>query len=220
MDGEREEHAMKFGARALAAAAIITLLAGSAVAFLPRAAGQEPEPTPATERSARSVAFLERVAALLGVDVAQLTQAVRDAQLEIIDEALASGRIDEEQAARARERVNDGRGLRVRERRVMHERRAQIRARIIVTAATAMGITPEELRASLKVGESIADVAAEQGVPIEDVEAAILDAAKAKLDRAVANGRINQARADELLANLDARLDDVLTRKRAPSPAR
>lgn len=46
----------------------------------------------------------------------------------------------------------------------------------------------------------------------------ILDAAQAKLADAVTNGRIDQARADEMLQRLGDRLDEVLVRARASVP--
>jgi hypothetical protein len=216
VDAEREDHTMKIKSTLLAATIALTILAGSLAALVRQAGAQEPEATPAAARGERRTAFLERVAALLGVDLARLQQAIKDARLELIDEALANGHIDEGQAAQARERASNGQGFRRgKERRGRQERRAKIRAGIIEESAAAIGISADELKASLKAGNSIADEAAEHGVALEDVKASILDAAKTKLKAAVANGRIDQAKADEMLAKLESRLDDLLNKKRA-----
>jgi hypothetical protein len=206
---------IRIGALAALAALTITGIA-AAFAFAPRTGAQEPEATPAAAHGARRTEFIERVAANLGVEPAQLEQAIRDARLAMIDEALASGAITDEQAERARQRVNDGKPPRPRERHHQHARRAAVREGIVEHSAAAIGVTPEELRASLRAGSSIADVAASHDVPLGDVKSAILDAAGAKLDRAVANGRIDRARADEMLAALASRLDELLQRKRTP----
>ncbi len=212
---------MKIRSTLLAMMVAVTILAGSLAVFVPQTGAQELEATPPAGRSERKTAFLERVAALLGVDLARLQEAIRDARLELIDEALANGRINEAQAVKARERANNGEGFgRLKERRAGHERRANIRAGIIETAARAIGISADELKESLKAGNSIADEAAEHGVPLDDVRASILDAAKTKLDAAVANDRIDQDRADATLAKLESRLDDLLNKKRAAPATR
>ena len=52
--------------------------------------------------------FLARVAEKLGVSEAQMEAAIQEANLETIDEAVAEGRITEEQANKLRERAEDG----------------------------------------------------------------------------------------------------------------
>jgi hypothetical protein len=198
------------------AAASATILVGGVLAA-GRAAAQEPEPTLAVEQRERPVGFLERLARLLGVEVETLQQAIKDVRLAAIDEAEAGGRINLERAAKARDRVNSGEEPRNTDRRV-HQRHARLRAAIIDQAAAAIGVTADDLRASLRAGNSIADEAAARGVALDEVESAILDAARAKLERAVASGRIDQARADELIARLDARLDELLQRRRTAAP--
>ena len=78
----------------------------------------------------------------------------------------------------------------------------------MTAAATALGITPAELGAKLRAGDSLKDVAADKGVPYETVSAAVVASVKADLDAAVAAGTIKQARADRILARLEANLAD------------
>ena len=80
-------------------------------------------------------------------------------------------------------------------------------------------MTAGELREQLRAGKSIADVAADRGVSLDDVKARILEAAETKLDEAFANGRIDQTKADEALERLGDNLDEILNRKRE-APAR
>jgi hypothetical protein len=219
-DGDREERAMKVKTTMLAAGAALVMLGGSLLALASYAGAQEPQATPPVERGEGRAAFLERVAARLGVNVAQLQQAIEETRLELIEEALGDGRIDEGQAAKARERVASGDGPgRLQEPRGRHERRAKVRAGIIEHAAEAIGISADELKQSLKAGNSIADEAEKHGVALEAVKSSVIDAAKAKLDSAVANGRIDQSRADEMLAKLEARLDELLIKKRVAPAA-
>jgi hypothetical protein len=206
----------------LAAAATIALLGGSALALVPSASAQDADATPPTaERHEKRGRFLERVASLLGIDVAVLEQAIKDARSEAVEEKLAAGEITEERAAKARERIENGRGgggFKERgERR--HERKLKIRGALIEQAATALGITADDLKSELKAGKSVAEVASDLGVSLDDVKASILDAAKSRIDQAVANGRIDQPKADAALEKLSDRLDNLLNRKRAAPAA-
>ncbi|MEX2225213.1 MAG: hypothetical protein WEB52_02040 [Dehalococcoidia bacterium] len=155
--------------------------------------------------------IMARVAEKLGIGEEQLRSAFKDPQLDAVSEALANGRINEEQAANARERIEQGKpplGV-VRAHAVLQARRA-----IIESAAGALGITADELRAELRAGASIADVATERGVSIDDVKARIIADAEARLAALVADGRIDQAGADAALATLSERLDEIVTRAR------
>ena len=86
-------------------------------------------------------------------------------------------------------------------------------------AAKALGMTTAELRAELKSGKDLKQIAADKGVPYATVTAAALAPVKAKLDAAVAAGTIKQARADKILARLEANLADGRLRNGDPAPA-
>ncbi|MEO1059438.1 MAG: hypothetical protein AAFY28_21230, partial [Actinomycetota bacterium] len=60
-----------------------------------------------------------------------------------------------------------------------------------------LGLTPAELREQLMDGSTLADVAAEQGVDPQAVIDEIVGETQERLDEAVANGRLDQAEADE-----------------------
>lgn len=71
-------------------------------------------------------------------------------------------------------------------------------------AATALGMTADELRTELEAGTSIAQVAADKGVAVETVTAALKADLQTRLAQAVTDGKITQAQADERLADADA----------------
>ncbi|MFM7095532.1 MAG: hypothetical protein ACKOYL_13410, partial [Actinomycetota bacterium] len=62
----------------------------------------------------------------------------------------------------------------------------------------------------LQSGKSLADVAKAKGVDVAAVKAAITADMKAHLDEEVASGEHTQAEADAKLAELTARLDDIV----------
>ena len=75
-----------------------------------------------------------------------------------------------------------------------------------------LDMTAEELRAALADGQSLADVAGEQGVAIEDLKAALVEAATERIDEAVAEDRIDADRAAELTEGLSDHVDELLNR--------
>ena len=77
-------------------------------------------------------------------------------------------------------------------------------------AATALGVTQEELMTALRDGQSIADVAASKGVDVQVVIDAMVADAQAHLAEEVASGEITQDQADARLAELTTRLTEMV----------
>jgi len=65
--------------------------------------------------------------------------------------------------------------------------------------AKALGLTETELMTALRDGKTIAQLAQEKGVSTETIVNALVAAEKARLDQAVADGKLTQAQADALL---------------------
>jgi len=142
----------------------------------------------AEEPTGRGGRMAEALAERLGIGVDEL-RAKRQAALEDrLAEALASGRLTQEQVDKIRE----------------HPVRAGIAAgklkvagvAIFKAAAEALNMEIAELRQEIASGKSLADVAGEQDVPVATLKASILAEVDAQLDQAVANGRLTQPRAD------------------------
>jgi hypothetical protein len=77
-------------------------------------------------------------------------------------------------------------------------------------AAAYLGLTPAELRAQIESGKTLAQVAADQGKSVDGLESAILAGAKARLDDAVAAGKITAAQEQQMLDRLAAHIDDLI----------
>jgi hypothetical protein len=208
----------------IAGAVAALVLASAAFGVVRLAAAQEDDNGATPPAQQRGDEFIDRLAQKLGVDATQLQQAIRDTQLELVDEALAEGRVTDEQAQKARERIESGKGPafgKFKDRGSRgHGPPGHAYGKALMgmkeVAAVALGMTEDELEAELDAGKSIADVAAERGLPLDNVKSAILDAARARLDTAVNNGRLDRARADQMLDQLSARLDDALHKRKAP----
>lgn len=82
----------------------------------------------------------------------------------------------------------------------------------LAAAATALGMTEEELRTALAVdGTSLAEVAEAQDVEVDALVEALVQAEQERIAQSVEDGRTTQAEADERLADLEARVTERVT---------
>jgi hypothetical protein len=80
-------------------------------------------------------------------------------------------------------------------------------------AAKYLGLTQAQLRQKLQSGQSLADVAKAQKKDVAGLEAALSAAAKSRLDKAVADKKLTQAQADDLLSALKSHIDGAVNAK-------
>jgi hypothetical protein len=163
------------------------------------------------ERAARCDARLAKVAEKRGVTVDQLQANAGARLLARIDAAEKAGRISKERAASIRERVEAANLCGARKHvaaRVAH--RGMVKA-----AADFLGLNRAELRAQLP-GTSLAALAAKQDKSEAALEAAMIAPAKERFAKAIAAGKITQARADVAAKRL-AKLADRLANKVFPT---
>jgi polyhydroxyalkanoate synthesis regulator phasin len=83
-------------------------------------------------------------------------------------------------------------------------------------AATALGVTEEELVTALADGQSIAEFAAARGVDVQTVVDAMVADAKAHLDEEVAEGDLTQAEADARLAEVTEKITAMVNGEMPP----
>lgn len=75
---------------------------------------------------------------------------------------------------------------------------------LINAAADATGLTAREIAEQIRAGSTLSEVISANGSTPEAVVAAALEAAQTRLDEAVANGRLTQQQADDMLTGLQA----------------
>lgn len=80
--------------------------------------------------------------------------------------------------------------------------------------AAAIGIEEDALRAELEAGQSIADVAAANGVDAAVIVDLLVDSAEERIAEKVEEGRITEEEAAEKLANVEERAEDRVERVR------
>lgn len=180
--------------------------------------------------------FLGRVADKLGIGEDELRSAMTEAEQDIIDERVAEGTLTAEQGERLKERIeNQGllgprggplgalaEGEHVRDRvcdRIFDCIRDRVREHLheqygrlpMEAAATVLGLEPEELLSELNDGKTLAEVAEEQGMAVDEFAAALLAQAQQDLDALVAEGKLTQDEADAIYERLEENIDLIVS---------
>ena len=73
-------------------------------------------------------------------------------------------------------------------------------------------MTRQELAAELRSGKSLAQIAVAKGKSVDGLVAAMVAPAKARLAKAVANGRLTRQRADDILERLTDGVERIVQR--------
>lgn len=194
------------------------LLAGALAAGAHIAGAQAPTPTPTPRPQATATPrpggkaeelrqylnnVLARAARKLGVDQARLIGALKDSAKEEIDELARAGRITQQQADRARQRIDQSEFGFL---RVVPPRPAAGlgfllgRSHVISTVASMTNQSPQEVMQQLRSGKSLKEIAEARGVSESALIDRLLEPLKNRLQQAVSSGRLTQQRADEMLA--------------------
>jgi hypothetical protein len=90
--------------------------------------------------------------------------------------------------------------------------RAQVKKGAFKIVLDQLGVTKDDLKAALKGGQTISQYAQSLGKDPAAIKAALVTAADTRIDQAVTNGKIDQARADTIKGKVDARVDKFLNR--------
>ena len=215
--------------RLVAGATGLAVLAGAGGAY---AATQSSTPTktkPAIARvdmGAEQKAFLDDVAKRLNVTRDQLDTAIKGAAEARIDAAVAAGKLTKERGEAMKKRLAAGaplfgagpifRGGP----RGGHPDKIRGIGFGLREAAGYLGLTMEQLHEQLRDGKSLADVAKAQNKSVDGLKAALKSELTAKLDQAVKNKRLSEAQKTKMLADIDARLDEIVNNTRPPGGPR
>jgi hypothetical protein len=159
----------------------------------------------------RSDAIVADAAEQLGVEASELDAALTKALQNQVDAAVADGRLTEEQGEELKERIaagdvplvglGPGGGPGGHGHHVLD----------LSAAADFLGLTESEVRTALhEDGQTLAEVAEAEGKSVDGLVAALVSAARERLDQAVEDGRLTEAQRTERLAELEERIRDVV----------
>ena len=170
---------------------------------------------------AESQAIVNDAAKQLGVDPAKLSDALEQALKNRIDAAVKDGRLTKEQGDAMKRRITSaafplfiGPGF---------ERGGPpLRGfghhwgRHLEAAASFLGLSESELRAALRSGKSLAQIAKEQGKSVDKLVDALVTSATKRLDESVADGRLTNADRDKIVAGLKEQTTAIVNRTARP----
>jgi hypothetical protein len=164
---------------------------------------------------AESQAVIDDAAEQLGVQPSALRDALKTALKNRLDGAVAAGRLSAEQADELKSRIDAGDfpllgGF---DHRGPHAHLG------LDAAASYLGVTEAELRSELESGKTLADVGRDRDKSVDGLISAMTDALKARLHAAVEAGRVTRAQADEILADAEERLTDLVNGRAPTRPA-
>ena len=176
-----------------------------------------------TAAAAEKPSLADQVAARLGVSAEQLRAAFKATLTARVDAAVAAGKLTPEQAAKLKERIATANGLGLGAKRGFAKKQQALVKRIglktkrLAAASEYLGLTRERIRAELKAGKSLAQIAAAQGKTADGLATAMLAPVKDRLAKAVAAKRLTRERANEILERLNERLEQGIQRTRPTS---
>ena len=162
--------------------------------------------------SDESKAVIDDAASQLGVEPSELSDALKQALKNRVDEALDDGRLTEEQAEQLKERIDAddypllfGRGG--------HGgpggygRHGHLD--VLTTAAAFLGMTEAELREELE-DKTLAEIAKEKGKTAAGLVQQLVATQTKRIDEAVADGRLTEEQAAEIEAGLEERMEALV----------
>lgn len=162
--------------------------------------------------SEESKAVIDDAAAQLGVKPQALSDALKQALKNRVDEAVDAGTLTKEEAAKLKARIDSdeypllfGHGGGPDGREFGHHGHFEI----LATASAYFGMSEADLRAALD-DQSLADIAKKKGKSVSGLVKALVAAEEKKIDEAVADGRITTAQASELKSELTERMQALV----------
>jgi len=158
---------------------------------------------PDSTKAAMCQDFIAKLAANLGIEQDKLTAAIETTKQQILDEAVAQGKLTREQADRiAAKKDNNFCGL-FGLGPAWLEPGKKLEGRSLERIASILGITLEELQAELESGKSIADIVSEHGLTMEQFRQKQQELRKAEILQQLNEGKITQEQADKMLQGKD-----------------
>ena len=197
----------------------IVLPAAGLAAVIIGVAAVEAAPSPsASPNGSKNYAqvFVDKLAGILHLTPAQTQDALKQAELQTVDQMLKDGKITQQQADAMKARINAGQGFGLGFGFGRHGNNGfkanGALMRDLMTAeanaaASALHMSLTDLKNALRSGKSLSELETQQNVSDSTVKAAMKNAAKGVLDKAVKAGTITQAQADSILSRVGSGLN-------------
>ena len=190
---------------------VLPLVALAAILIGVAAVEAAPSPSPSTTSSKNYVqVFVDKLAGILHLTPTQTRDAIKQAELQTVDQMLADGQITKAQADALKAKINAGQGLGpvggfglkrpglFGDRTLMRD----LASAELNAVASALHMSTSDLQSALRSGKRLSDLEAQQKVSDSAVKSAVKNAAKGVLDKAVKAGTITQAQEDQMLTKI------------------
>ena len=197
---------------------LVALIAVLAVVVI--GAGAAIGATRALSPKQESQAVVNDAAKQLGVQPSELTAALEQALKNRVDAAVAAGRLTKAQGQAIKDRIDAGEvpllgfGPGFGGPHGMHHVHMGLDA-----AASYLGMSESALHSALENGKTLAQVAKDKGKSVDGLVSAMVSAEKAELAAAVKAGRLTQAQANSIQADITSRVTDLVNGKLPAPPA-
>jgi hypothetical protein len=174
-------------------------------------------------------AYQNALAGRLGISVDQLNAAMKQARIDTINQAVAAGKITQDQANQRIQAIQSGQRMGPQNGQGQQGQGQNGQGRPGFgqrgqggpggpggmrdgggELATILGITPDQLRTEFQAGKTIAQIGQEKGISRDQLKSKILDARKARLDGAVKAGRITADQEQQIMTRMTANIDRML----------
>jgi polyhydroxyalkanoate synthesis regulator phasin len=172
-------------------------------------------------------AVIDDAAEELGIEPAELSDALENALEKQIDEAEEDGRLSQEQADALRERLQSMDMPLLFPRFGLHDRGPEpfgglghlhVGVVDLDAAASYLGLTRAELRSQLADGKSLAEIARAEGKSVDGLVQALVEDVSERIDAAVDDGRLSDDQAAELKEDLPDRITRLVNREPGWAP--
>lgn len=168
-----------------------------------------PSPSPSASGKNYAQVFVEKLAGILHLTPAQTSSDLKSAALATIDQMVADGRITKAQGDQLKAKIQNGQaggfgfgfvprfgGPEFGARGVLRD----VRTAEMNALASTLKMSLADVESQLRAGKTLSDLEQQRGVSDAAVQAAVRNAAKGVLDRAVKAGTITQQQEDMLLS--------------------
>jgi polyhydroxyalkanoate synthesis regulator phasin len=159
--------------------------------------------------SEESKAVIDDAASQLGIEPSALSDALKQALKNRVDEAVEAGRITKEQADELKARIDaDEYPLLFGHGRPGFGGR-HVHLEVLSTAASYLGLTEAELRDELQ-DKTLAEIAKSKGKSVSGLVQQLVATQTKRIDEAVADGRLTDDQATELKADLQKHMEALV----------
>jgi hypothetical protein len=166
--------------------------------------------TMASANTTTKSAFMDRVAELAGIDKQKLTDSIKTATVEQIDQKVKDGEITQELADKMKKNVEEGKlkgfgGMGKMMGRGMGPNHDDI--------AGFLGMEASVLRDLLHDGKTLTEVAADNGKSVDELKSFLSTRFDERISEALKDGKITQSQADKMTADKAEIIDSLLNGK-------